>query len=87
MARGRKRRGALKVIPNPPILQKNAIMNHADNVDDLLGIDSAIDEQIGYITDKREFLIVSEVNGYLRLPVNVMREVLKEALECMEVLK
>lgn len=58
-------------------LATEQILRKAESRNDLVTYPSIM-SGIGYVTDLQEITVVSHRGGYLRLPVGVLREVIKE---------
>lgn len=62
----------------PPLkLATEQILRLAESRSDLVTYPSIMSD-IGYITDLQEITIISRKGGYLRLPIGVFQEVMKE---------
>lgn len=73
-------------IPPLPSIPVESVLYRAEFDSSLVTVESLL-PKTGYITDGRDFVILTHKNGALRLPVKDMKALLREALEVMEVLK
>lgn len=72
-------------IPPIPHIKVGTVMNQASCVKTLYPIESEF-SGVGYITDGEDFVIITSHNGYIRMNIRLAWRVLKEALECVEVI-
>lgn len=73
-------------IPQLPNIAVNNVLYRAEFDSSLTTVESML-PKTGYVTDGKDFVILTHKNGVLRLPINEMQVLLKEALEVMEVLR
>lgn len=72
-------------LPAPTHISVKSIIRKAERDGGLVTIESLY-TGVGYVMDTSDFVIITEHGGVLRLNKSLMRKVLEEALECMEVM-
>lgn len=72
-----------RAIPRQERLDIESILLRAENDTSLVAISSDI-EGVAYITDKKEFVILTKTGGYIRMDREALAFLLAEALEVIK---